>query len=180
MRSPTFRIAASIAVVLLGAFIAINYFINGKSASPALDISTSTSVSITGVNGQQLTASKTNDLRDNEFVTVSGSGYDEKIGIYLTYCVLPIEGERPEECGPFDITGKNNTSIWISSNPPVYGKLIATPFFAGGEFTGKIPVTRFIGDHDCTVEICAITTRADHTNGDIRTADLFIPVTFHN
>lgn len=178
MRSRRFRLAASVAVVLLVAFIAINYFINGKSASPALDISTSTSGSVTGEFGQQLTASKVENLRDGEFVTVSGSGYDEKIGIYLTYCVLPIEGERPEECGPFDITGKNNTSIWISSNPPVYGKLIATPFFAGGEFTGKLPVTRFIGDHDCAFEICAITTRADHTHGDVRTADLFIPVTF--
>jgi hypothetical protein len=133
---------------------------------------------VNGVNGQELSASKFESLTDGETVTVTGKNYDNTIGIYVTYCVVPEKGTRPDACGPFDITGKNNTSVWISDNPPVYGKFIASAFGRDGSFQVEIPLSRFIGKSDCAVVVCAITTRADHTQPDVRSADLFIPVTF--
>lgn len=134
-----------------------------------------------GPDGQVLTASiskgtlpaigKTN-------VTITGRGYNTKVGIYVTFCVIPEVGKKPELCGPFDITGKDNQSIWISSNPPFYGKLLAKKFGPGGTFKVTMPVGSMVEDLDCTKLKCAIVTRADHTKPDNRKADVIIPVTF--
>lgn len=133
-----------------------------------------------GPTGQTLTATPTKNLPANAttVITVTGKGYSTKHGIYATFCVIPAKGEKPDLCGPFDITGKNNQSVWISSNPPVYGVALAKPFGKGGTFKVKVPVQSKIGDLDCTVLKCAILTRADHTQPDYRKADVIIPVTF--
>jgi hypothetical protein len=60
------------------------------------------------------------NVTDNQMLTVSGSGYDLNTGIYVTFCVIPPKGQRPELCGPFDITGQHNKAVWVSSNPPLY------------------------------------------------------------
>lgn len=133
-----------------------------------------------GPTGQTLTASPTKNLPVGKTtnITVSGKGYSTKHGIYATFCVIPPKGGKPDLCGPFDITGKNNQSVWISSNPPVYGLALAKPFGKGGTFKVTVPVQSTIGDFDCTVLKCAILTRADHTQPDYRKADVIIPVTF--
>lgn len=133
-----------------------------------------------GPTGQTLTATPTKNLPADKttVITVTGKGYSTKHGIYATFCVIPAKGEKPDLCGPFDITGKNNQSVWISSNPPVYGVALAKPFGKGGTFKVKVPVQSKIGDLDCTVLKCAILTRADHTQPDYRKADVIIPVTF--
>lgn len=136
------------------------------------------SVTKTGAKGQVLRASKVTNLVDGEKVTVSGTNYNTNLGIYVTFCVIPKPGKRPELCGPFDVTGANNQSIWISSNPPLYAAFLVTPFSKTGSFKVSIPVHTKIGDYDCKVVRCAILTRADHTNSDNRTADVIIPVTF--
>jgi hypothetical protein len=117
-------------------------------------------------------------LTDGQKVTLTGKGYNTRVGIYVTYCVIPPKGQRPEQCGPFDITGQNNASFWISSNPPLYAAALVKPFGKGGTFKVSMAATRKIGDADCAIVRCAFTTRADHTRSDNRTADVFIPVKF--
>lgn len=131
-----------------------------------------------GPKGQHLFASATRNLSDGQQITVSGKGYSKKVGIYVTFCVIPPKGTRPSECGPFDMSGVNNNSVWISSNPPIYAALLVKPFGKGGSFSISMKVTRFIGKYDCKVVRCAVVTRADHTRPDYRLADVFIPVTF--
>lgn len=145
------------------------------ASAPALASGTSTTV--TGPTGQKFWAANTQQIVDGTKVLVTGKGYNTKVGIYVTYCVIPKKGVRPSDCGPFDITGKNNASVWVSSNPPVYAALLVKPFGKGGTFKLKIPVTRMIGNFDCKKVRCALTTRADHTNGSLRKADVFIPIT---
>ncbi len=139
--------------------------------------------------GQTLVVDAASNLTDGQMLNVSGTGYDLKTGIYVTFCVIPAKGKRPELCGPFDITGQNNQAVWVSSNPPIYAITLVKPFteitktvkgkkVATGSFKVQVPATRMIGTYDCKVVKCAILTRADHTRSDYRKADVIIPVTF--
>ena len=171
MKNSAIKIA--VALVAFGALLA------GVS-SPASAASSKTT-SAKGPSGQTLTASiskGTLPLGQSSTVSISGRGYNTKVGIYVTFCVIPPKGQKPELCGPFDITGQNNQSVWISSNPPLYGAALVKPFGKGGTFKVTMPIDSKIGDLDCTVLKCAIFTRADHTNSDYRKADVAIPVTF--
>jgi len=138
--------------------------------------SKSSAQTVKGQRGQSLTVSNTVAVADSTRVTVVGAGYDMKLGIYVTYCVIPPKGTRPELCGPFDVTGANNQSIWISSNPPLYAAFLVTPFSKGGSFKVTIPVHRMIGNQDCKKVRCAVLTRADHTQSDNRLADVIVPI----
>lgn len=134
-----------------------------------------------GASGQTLTASISKGVipaTGTTKVTISGKGYGTKVGIYVTFCVIPELGKKPELCGPFDVTGNKNQSIWISNNPPFYGKLLVKKFGKGGTFKVTMPIDSTIDEFDCTKVKCAIVTRADHTNPDYRKADVIIPVTF--
>ena len=137
--------------------------------------------SATGLSGQTLSASIPNgalSANGTTKVTISGKGYSTKVGIYVTFCVIPELGKKPELCGPFDVTGTKNQSIWISNNPPFYGKLLVKKFGKGGTFKVTMPINSSIDEFDCTKVKCAIVTRADHTKPDYRKADVIIPVTF--
>lgn len=168
-------------MVLLVTFTAVN----PATAAPVAAASNSA----IGPTGQVLTVDAFNGLEDGQLITVSGRGYDLKIGIYATLCVAPKRGKKPEKCGHFDVTGQNNQAVWISSNPPFYAALLVKNFdkvnktvrgkkISTGSFTVEIPVSKMIGDNDCSVVKCAIVTRADHTRSDYRKADVVIPVTF--
>ena len=143
----------------------------------------------TGPIGQVLKVDAAANVDDMQKLTVTGSGYDLKVGIYVTFCVIPKPGKRPELCGPFDVTGQNNQAVWVSSNPPIYAIPLVKPFdtvtktvkgkkVSTGSFKVQVPATRMIGTYDCKVVKCAILTRADHTRSDYRKADVIIPVTF--
>jgi hypothetical protein len=84
--------------------------------------------------GQTLSVSKATDLDPaGEVVTVTGSGYDDSKGIYVSFCVLPPPGQKPTPCaGGIDLTGSGGSTIWISSDPPAYAKGLTTPFGPGG------------------------------------------------
>ncbi len=165
-----------VAVVTFGALL------GGGVSSAAVAATVGKTTTAKGPTGQVLTANISRGVLaagKTTTVTITGRGYNTKLGIYVTFCVIPEKGKRPELCGPFDITGANNQSVWISSNPPIYAKLLVVPFGKGGTFKVKMPIDKTIGDNiDCTVERCAILTRADHTNSDNRKADVIIPVTF--
>lgn len=113
------------------------------------------------------------------YVTVNGKNFDETVGIYLAFCLVPRKGQAPTPCGGgVNKSGTGEASYWISSNPPPYGIGLAIPFVAGGRFMEKVKVTRMLGKYDCKKVTCAITVRSDHLHEGDRTHDIFIPITF--
>ena len=108
-------------------------------------------------------------------VSVTGTGFDETRGIYVSLCAVPAAGGAPGPCR----TGSPEANRWVSSNPPEYGVGIATPFGAGGAFAVELAVEPVVDTAtDCRLVACAVVTRADDTNPDDRTLDLVIPVSF--
>jgi hypothetical protein len=110
-------------------------------------------------------------------VKVTGRSFDETVGIYLAYCVLPKKGLAPSPCGGgVNKAGIGEASHWISSNPPPYGAGLAIPFAPGGRFTEVVAITRKIGKFDCRKVKCAITVRSDHLHEGDRSHDIYIPI----
>jgi len=133
---------------------------------------------VTGGNGQRLIASVTT-VKNGQEIKVTGQGFDETVGIYLAYCLMPKKGQAPTPCGGgVNKEGIGDASYWISSNAPSYATGLAIPFTPGGRFSEKVRVLKKIGKYDCSKVKCAITVRSDHLHEGDRTNDLFIPVTF--
>ena len=133
--------------------------------------------SIKGSQGQVLSVSKTS-VKSGTVVTVKGNYFDETVGIYLAFCVVPAKGKAPTPCGGgVNKAGLGEASFWISSNPPPYAVGLTEEFLPGGRFTHKVKISKRIGKFDCTKVKCAITVRADHLRSNDRTSDLFIPIT---
>ena len=133
--------------------------------------------SIEGSQGQVLSVSKTS-VKSGTVVTVKGNYFDETVGIYLAFCVIPAKGKAPTPCGGgINKAGLGEASFWISSNPPPYAVGLTEEFLPGGRFTQKVKISKRIGKFDCTKVKCAITVRADHLRSNDRTSDLFIPIT---
>lgn len=146
------------------------------SMSPAQ--AKSSKKTVKGPNGQSLTVSTTK-VSDGKVVSVVGKKYNKNVGIYLAFCVVNAKGEVPSPCGGgVNTSGTSEGSIWISSNPPEYGKSLAIPFSKSGGFKQKITVSRYIGNIDCALVKCAIVTRADHTDSANRTADVIAVLKF--
>jgi hypothetical protein len=133
-------------------------------------------VSVKGSQGQLLTVSATT-TKSGSMITVSGNRFDETVGIYLAFCVVPKKGELPTPCGGgVNKAGTGESSFWISSNPPPYAIGLTDEFSPGGRFTHKVKISKKIGKFDCTKVKCAITVRADHLRGNDRSYDMFVPV----
>lgn len=136
------------------------------------------SSTVSGKFGEKISISSA-IVKNGKTVLVNGSGFDESVGIYLAYCVMPKKGLPPTPCGNgINKAGIGDASYWISSNPPPYGKGLAIPFKPGGRFSQKLEITKKIGSIDCTKVRCAVTVRSDHLHEGDRTHDLFIPITF--
>lgn len=149
-------------------------------AAPAQAATSSTRATGKGKNGQVLVVSRAKNLNPTgQWVTVSGRGYNETVGIYVTYCKVVPTGQLATPCGAgIDMTGKTHTSVWVSSNAPFFARPLITEYRPGGKFSVRIRVVAKIGDLDCTKYKCAITTRSDHLNLDTHKNDVFIPITF--
>jgi hypothetical protein len=142
----------------------------------SVSIPAASAASIKGAKGQVLTVSATT-AKSGAMVTVTGNRFDETVGIYLAFCVIPKKGAAPTPCGGgVNKAGTGEASFWISSNPPPYAVGLTQEFLPGGRFTQKVQVSRKIGKFDCTKVRCAITVRADHLRGNDRSYDMFIPV----
>ena len=142
----------------------------------ALPSTSHAAISSTGANGATITIAL-NTFSKNTLVKVDGKSFDETVGIYLAYCVVPKKGELPTPCGGgVNKLGTGESSYWISSNPPPYGIGLAIPFQPGGRFSEVVSVTRKIGKYDCRKVKCAITVRSDHLHEGDRTHDIFIPI----
>ena len=136
----------------------------------------SNAASIKGSQGQVLSVSKTT-VKNGSVVTVKGNFFDETVGIYLAFCVIPAKGNAPTPCGGgINKAGLGEASFWISSNPPAYAVGLTQEYLPGGRFKQKVKVSKKIGKFDCTKVKCAITVRADHLRSNDRTSDLFIPI----
>lgn len=132
---------------------------------------------VKGAAGQVLSSSSTSG-KSGAKIIITGSKFDETIGIYLGYCVVPEKGAVPSPCGGgVNKEGIGGASFWISSNPPPYAVGLAKEFLPGGRFKETVKVSKMIGKFDCTKVKCAITVRADHLRGEDRSSDLFIPIT---
>ena len=137
----------------------------------------SSAASVKGSQGQVLSVSKST-VKSGSVVTVKGNYFDETVGIYLAFCVIPAKGKAPTPCGGgINKAGLGEASFWISSNPPPYAIGLTEEFLPGGRFTQKVKISKRIGKFDCTKVKCAITVRADHLRGNDRSSDLFIPIT---
>ena len=137
----------------------------------------SSAASIKGAQGQVMSVSKTT-VKSGSVVTVRGNYFDETVGIYLAFCVIPVKGKPPTPCGGgINKAGLSEASFWISSNPPPYAVGLTEEFLPGGRFTQKVKISKKIGKFDCTKVKCAITVRADHLRSNDRSSDLFIPIT---
>jgi len=129
-----------------------------------------------GSQGQTISV-KSTSVKDGSIVTVTGNHFDETVGIYLAFCVIPAQGKAPTPCGGgVNKAGLGEASFWISSNPPPYAIGLTEEFLPGGRFTHKVKVSKKIGKFDCTKVRCAITVRADHLRSSDRSSDLFIPI----
>jgi ribose/xylose/arabinose/galactoside ABC-type transport system permease subunit len=145
----------------------------------AIGIQPANAASVSGSNGATLEVSKVTNISTGDKLTITGSHFDETVGIYLALCKIVSSDKLPTPCGGgMDKTGKTGSSIWISSNPPAYGVGLAKPFQPGGRFTEVIKVSPMIGKLDCRKIACAIYVRADHTRTDDRSFDLKIPIKF--
>lgn len=130
-----------------------------------------------GASGQVLVSSATS-VKSGSIVSVTGTHFDETVGIYLGFCVVPKKGAVPTPCGGgINKAGIGDASFWISSNPPPYGVGLAKEFLPGGRFKESLKISRMIGKFDCVKVKCAITVRADHLRNEDRSYDLFIPIT---
>lgn len=131
---------------------------------------------VKGSQGQVLKVSATT-AKSGSMITVTGNGFDETVGIYLAFCVVPKKGQPPTPCGGgVNKAGIGEASFWISSNPPPYAIGLTDEFLPAGRFTQKVQVSKKIGKFDCTKVKCAITVRADHLRGADRSYDAFIPI----
>ena len=131
---------------------------------------------IKGSQGQTLSVSTTT-AKSGAMIKVTGNRFDETVGIYLAFCVVPKKGQPPTPCGGgVNKAGLGEASFWISSNPPPYAIGLTEEFLPGGRFTQKVEVSKKIGKFECTKVKCAITVRADHLRGADRSYDTFIPI----
>lgn len=132
---------------------------------------------VVGTAGQKLSVSATS-VKPGSIISVTGNNFDESVGIYLSYCLLPKPGQVPTPCaGGANKAGIGEASFWISSNPPPYGVGLAEEFAPGGRFKKSLKISRMLGGFDCRKVKCAITVRADHLRSNDRSFDLFIPIT---
>ena len=163
---------------LAGIFLASVILGTGINSAGINAAIAATSKSVTGAFGQVVSVPKVK-VSGKAQLLVTGKGFDETIGIYLAYCLLPKKGTAPTPCGGgANKDGVGEASYWISSNAPPYASGLAIPFQAGGSFAQTLAITKKIGDVNCTKVRCAIAVRSDHLREGDRTNDLFIPIKF--
>ena len=81
----------------------------------ALPASAQAAVSATSAKGATISIEK-NKFTKNTLVTVTGKDFDETVGIYLAYCVVPKKGNLPTPCGGgVNKTGTGDASYCILS-----------------------------------------------------------------
>lgn len=137
---------------------------------------------VTGKNGEEIDLQ---DLHAGDLVTVTGTGYNPKTGIYVSFCELPDDPEKkPGPClgdipasedAAADASGELLASAWVSNNWA--WKAFATHQYSGNDFHVQLVVPDPVGNGaDCTAHACGIVTRADHTAAKDRVQDVGVAI----
>lgn len=160
--------------VIACAFVALAI---AGAATPAFADENTTTVT---TRGHSVTVTPVTALNPaGQRIVVTGRGFDPRVGIYVSLCLVPPQGSKPTPCGGgVNTSGTSPASAWVSSNPPPYGQALAIPYRKGGSFRVVLTVSSIIGDLDCRSSQCAIVTRADHTRPGDRRFDVIVPVKF--
>ncbi|MGA4838880.1 hypothetical protein [Streptomyces sp. G45] len=135
--------------------------------------------SATGPGGQRLTVTPVRGLAaKGQKLTVTGTGYDVRKGVYAALCVDNGPGKAPTPCVGGAATGGSTASAWITNDPPPGAEDLATPYGPGGSFTVRLTVDARDQHTDCLTRRCVLATRADHTRPRDRSQDVRVPVSF--
>lgn len=130
------------------------------------------------------------ELKSGEELIVSGTGFDSSIGIYVSICAIPEQaGMKPSPClggipeGAQEGDAANQeglSSAWVTDDWAWRAFASHTYDDAEtGSFTVQLTVPPAAGEGlDCTVERCALVTRADHTAANDRVQDMLLPVAY--
>lgn len=125
-------------------------------------------------------------LTPGETLLVRGTGFDARIGIYVSICLVPsIPGQKPSPClGGIPETAEGavvaESSVWITNDWA--WRAFANQSYDDAE-AGTFAVNLLVPEAasnglDCRTALCAITTRADHTASNDRVQDIQLPVAF--
>lgn len=130
-------------------------------------------------------------LVKDEDLVVRGTGFDARIGIYVSICAIPDKpGQKPSPClgglpegamegeaagseTPISSAWITNDWAWRAFANKGYDDAKSGAF----EVTLRVPAGAQEG-LDCAIQRCAITTRADHTAATDRVQDMQLPVAF--
>lgn len=124
--------------------------------------------------------SNANNLKSaGDVIKVSGSGFDEDKGYYLTLCVKNQEGVRPAPCVGQNGHASGNAK-WFNSNPNQNFAKFTEPFEENGSFDVNLNVKANNERFSCkdTLQGCVIAVRLDHFYPEDTSADRFASVTF--
>lgn len=162
---------------------------SGQSSAPA-----SSSVQATGSDGRIRSLDVVSEdggpydlsaAHSGDRVVVHGSGYDESTGIYVAVCRIADDpSQRPTPCigGVPEYSEAEASDAWSASawiNGEAKWRLFgASSWGSDGSFEARLTLSSADSSLDCTVEKCAIYTRADHTALGDRRQDLYLPVVF--
>ncbi len=125
------------------------------------------------LDGRSLAVSLASGIADGETIEVTGSGFDPAAGVFVSLCAVDAGTGRLGPCA-----AGTGLSAWVSSDPPEYGRDLATPYGEGGGFTISIEVKPVIDARtDCRVVACVLGSRPDGVSGGDAPA-LLVPVTF--
>ncbi|MCX5370001.1 immunoglobulin I-set domain protein [Streptomyces sp. NBC_00015] len=135
-----------------------------------------------GKDGQKLTVSASAGLDpDGETLRVTGSGYDDTLGIYVAVCKDNGDNRVPTPClGGADQSGNSGSSIWIiprDASDEGAGT-VAVRWGEGGTFDVDLGVKAEDAGLDCLRVACSVVTRVDHNGSGNRSQDVRIPLSF--
>lgn len=110
-------------------------------------------------------------------VRVTGTGYDVRRGIYVSFCVDNGDGNLPGPCA----SRADGGTIWVSNDPPPFLRGLSRPWDddARGTFDVVLKVrAQLDATTDCLKVRCAIVTRNDDLRLGDRGQDVILPIGF--
>lgn len=105
-------------------------------------------------------------------VTVKGSGFNPKKGVYVALCQDNGAGKKPGPCYGGNRGGA--AQAWLSGSP-VSQAMGAKKFGAKGTFKVTLTVGAVAEGLDCTKVKCVLASRADHFAPEDRSLDVLVP-----
>jgi hypothetical protein len=151
------------------------------SPVPAQDVAVgAVAAPTTGTEGSRTLAASENVLpQAGGSVTLTGTGFDPKIDVYLAVCAADIKpSDELTYCIGGGIPDDNDTKAWAVVTGDTSGKTNAVAFTPDGSFSATLTLDTPTGSSvDCVTSACAIIARSTGDQSS-RPADMLIPITF--